>query len=79
MCRFTMEDEGPGIPLEERRLVFEKYCRGRAAEGKPGAGLGLALVQRIVELHDGMIELQARQPRGTRFVIDIPLLVGPVA
>ena len=79
MCRFTIEDEGPGIPLEERRLVFEKYCRGRAAEGKPGAGLGLALVQRIVELHDGMIELQARQPRGTRFVIDIPLLVGPVA
>ena len=78
-CRFVIEDEGPGIPLEEQTLVFEKYRRGRTAEGKPGAGLGLALVKRIVDLHGGAVQLQAVQPQGTRFVIDIPLNVTPVA
>ena len=58
---------------------FEKYRRGRTAEGKPGAGLGLALVKRIVDLHGGTIGLQARQPHGMCFVIDIPLAVTPVA
>ncbi|RQO81247.1 sensor histidine kinase [Acidovorax sp. FJL06] len=79
MCRFAIEDEGPGIPPQEQALVFEKYRRGRAAEGKPGAGLGLALVKRIVDLHGGTVGLQARQPQGMRFVIDIPLTVTPVA
>lgn len=78
-CRFVIEDEGPGIPLEEQTLVFEKYRRGRTAEGKPGAGLGLALVKRIVDLHGGAVQLQAVKPQGTRFVIDIPLNVTPVA
>ena len=78
-CRFVIEDEGPGIPPEEQKLVFEKYRRGRTAEGKPGAGLGLALVKRIVDLHGGTVQLQAAQPQGTRFVIDIPLNVIPVA
>lgn len=79
VCRFAVDDEGPGIPLVEQQRVFEKYRRGRAAEGKPGAGLGLALVKRIVDLHGGTVLLQPRQPRGMRFVIDIPLNVTPVA
>jgi signal transduction histidine kinase len=78
-CRFTVEDEGPGIPKEERSMVFEKYRRGRAAEGKPGAGLGLALVKRIVELHGGTVDLETRQPCGTRFLIDIPFIAPKVA
>lgn len=79
LCRFAIEDEGPGIPLEDQQRVFEKYRRGRTAEGKPGAGLGLALVKRIVDLHGGAVQLQARQPQGMRFVIDIPLTVAPEA
>ncbi|WP_298212827.1 ATP-binding protein [Acidovorax sp.] len=79
LCRFAIEDEGPGIPLEDQQRVFEKYRRGRTAEGKPGAGLGLALVKRIVDLHGGAVQLQARQPQGMRFVIDIPLTAVPVA
>lgn len=79
MCRFSIEDEGPGIPQEEQELVFEKYRRGRTAEGKPGAGLGLALVKRIVDLHDGVVWLQPRQPQGMRFLIDIPLTLTLVS
>ncbi len=78
-CRFTVEDEGPGVPEAEQALVFQKYRRGRAAEGKPGAGLGLALVKRIAELHDGTVLLEARQPMGTRCVIDIPFAGTPLA
>jgi signal transduction histidine kinase len=78
-CVFAVEDVGPGIPPEELALVFEKYRRGRAAEGKPGAGLGLALVKRIVDLHGGQVRVQARQPQGLCFVIEIPFSVMPVA
>jgi signal transduction histidine kinase len=71
-CRFMVEDEGPGIPPQEAEIVFEKYRRGRAAEGQPGAGLGLALVQRIAALHDGTVVLEGREPHGSRFIVDIP-------
>lgn len=72
-CCLAVEDHGDGIPPEEAALVFEKYRRGRTAEGKPGAGLGLALVQRIAELHGGQVHLEPVLPRGSRFVITLPL------
>ena len=78
-CRFTVEDEGPGVPENEQALVFQKYQRGRATEGKPGAGLGLALVKRIAQLHGGTAMLETRQPTGTRCVIDIPFAGMPLA
>jgi len=78
-CRLTVEDEGPGIPVAEQALVFHKYRRGRAAEGKPGAGLGLALVKRIAQLHGGTATLETREPTGTRCVIDIPFAGTPLA
>ncbi len=71
-CCFAVEDCGLGIPLEEAALIFHKYRRGRAAQGKPGAGLGLALVQRIASLHAGSVRVEGREPEGTRFVLEIP-------
>ncbi|MBV8620504.1 MAG: sensor histidine kinase [Curvibacter sp.] len=71
-CRFVVEDAGPGIPVEEAELVFDKYRRGRGAEAKPGAGLGLALVRRIAALHGGRAWLEAREPAGCRFIIELP-------
>lgn len=75
-CRLSVEDEGPGIQPDEQQKVFEKYRRGRTAEGKPGAGLGLALVKGIVELHGGTIALQSRSPTGMCFVIELPFSVA---
>ncbi|WP_027476603.1 sensor histidine kinase [Curvibacter gracilis] len=72
----AVDDAGPGIPPEEAELVFDKYRRGRGAEGKPGAGLGLALVRRIAQLHGGRVWLEAREPQGSRFVIELPLGAG---
>lgn len=71
-CQLAVEDEGPGIPPQEAALVFEKYQRGRAAEGQPGAGLGLALVRRIATLHGGTVHHENRQPHGSRFVVELP-------
>ena len=61
---------------DEQQKVFEKYRRGRTAEGKPGAGLGLALVKGIVELHGGAITLQSLSPTGMCFVIELPFSVA---
>ena len=71
-CLLAVEDGGAGVPEQEVALIFEKYRRGRGAEGKPGAGLGLALVQRIAELHRGSVRYSARAPHGSCFTIRIP-------
>jgi signal transduction histidine kinase len=72
LCCFAVEDCGAGIPDEETALIFQKYRRGRGAEGKPGAGLGLALVKRIALLHGGRVGVAHREPQGTRFALSIP-------
>jgi two-component system OmpR family sensor kinase len=68
-------DSGPGIPSEELSKIFEELYRGANARGIEGSGLGLALVQRVVELHGGQIDVRSRQddPRGTVFTLRLPV------
>lgn len=68
-----VRDQGPGIPPEEQGQVFETYQRGSAVHGIPGAGLGLALVARIAELHRGRVELDSTPGQGTRVRVYLPL------
>jgi signal transduction histidine kinase len=72
LCCFSVEDCGTVIPAEEVAVIFQKYRRGRTAEGKPGAGLGLALVARIATLHGGTVRVENREVKGTRFILAIP-------
>jgi two-component system sensor histidine kinase TctE len=58
-CVLRVEDTGPGIPPEERALVFERFYRGQADMWE-GSGLGLAIVKEIVAAHGGTISLQDR-------------------
>ncbi|MFZ1430406.1 MAG: HAMP domain-containing sensor histidine kinase [Geminicoccaceae bacterium] len=62
-----VEDDGPGIPAEERERVFQPFYRGdpQRDPGRPGFGLGLSIVRSIVEAHGGTIELRDRHPTGT--------------
>jgi two-component system phosphate regulon sensor histidine kinase PhoR len=65
-------DDGPGVPPEERELIFEKYYQAeQAAIGRgKGSGLGLAIVKKIVDLHGGSIRLAERDDRqGSRFIL----------
>lgn len=74
--RIAVEDHGPGVPEEERELVFERFARGGSAgrrAGSDGAGLGLSLVAEHVRMHDGRVWVTDRldgQP-GARFVIEL--------
>jgi len=56
-------DEGPGIPEEERALLFDTFYSGRAH----GVGLGLALVKQIVDAHGAVIEVESKVGRGSTF------------
>jgi signal transduction histidine kinase len=61
-----VSDEGPGIPVEERDRVFERFTRGERATGG-GTGLGLAIARWVVHLHGGAIAIHdARDAAGTR-------------
>jgi len=68
-------DSGSGIPPDELSKIFEELYRGENARGIEGSGLGLALVQRIVELHGGKILVRSTQtdPRGTVFTLRLPV------
>jgi len=57
----TVEDNGPGIPPQDRKTVFERFYRvdrGAAAYHPPGCGLGLTIVNHITELHNARITLE---------------------
>ena len=64
----TVEDEGRGVPAEERELVFEQFHRGRTFRESTisGYGLGLSISRRIVEAHGGQLHLETASSGGTR-------------
>ena len=68
-------DSGPGIAPDDLAGVFEELYRGKNARGVDGSGLGLALAQRIVDLHGGQIGVRSHQaePRGTVFTLRLPI------
>lgn len=68
-CRIWIKDSGAGIPEEIRGRVFEPYFTSKSE----GAGLGLAIVERIVFDHDGTIWFETQEDVGTTFIIDLPL------
>jgi nitrogen fixation/metabolism regulation signal transduction histidine kinase len=69
MVRLTIEDSGSGIAPEDRERLFTPYFSTR----KTGTGLGLSIASRIVADHGGYIGVEPNSPRGTRFVIELPV------
>ena len=70
--RFTIEDDGPGIPPEEQAHIFDKFYQCDNSHRAEGNGLGLALVKRIVSLCSGEIFVENRDEGGARFVVLLP-------
>jgi len=69
-----VSDDGPGVPVEDRERVFERFARlqdGRARD-EGGVGLGLALTKRIVEQHGGRISVEDGPLGGASFVVSLP-------
>lgn len=63
-------DTGNGIPIDKQGKIFERFYQ--VDNEHPGSGIGLSLVQRLVELHHGRIELESREGEGSTFSIYLP-------
>ena len=67
--RILVEDNGPGIPPQERTAVLQRFYRGDRDQPTPGSGLGLSIANAIVRLHRFHLELEDAQP-GLRAIVD---------
>jgi len=73
-AQFWVQDQGPGVPQEERAYIFQKFYRGGQGTRSPsGTGLGLAITAEIVRFHGGRIWVEDGRPRGARFVMYLPV------
>lgn len=70
----SVEDDGPGIDVEYREKVFEKFfqAKNQTIKKPVGTGLGLAICKRIVELHDGNIEVRGGDQYSSKIVFNLP-------
>jgi signal transduction histidine kinase len=72
--RLTVRDHGPGIPEAEQRLIFQRFYR-RGTELRretQGIGLGLAIVQYIVQAHGGSVRVESQPGNGSQFIVELP-------
>ncbi len=73
MAIVDVVDTGSGIPVDEIPHIFEELYRGQNARGVSGSGLGLKLVERIVELHEGAVFVRSKPEMGTVFTVQLRL------
>ncbi|APG27612.1 PAS domain-containing sensor histidine kinase [Syntrophotalea acetylenivorans] len=69
IASFTVADDGCGITAEDKPRLFEPYFSTK----KTGTGLGLAIVSSVISDHNGYIRVKDNQPRGTRFIVELPV------
>jgi PAS domain S-box-containing protein len=71
----SVRDTGIGIAVEEHSVIFDKFHQvGQTTRGvREGTGLGLAITKRLVEMHDGSIEVESEPGKGATFIVRLPL------
>jgi len=69
----AIEDDGPGIPFEDREHLFEPYVRGEGHDDCEGLGIGLAICRRVIASHGGTIRVESGDLGGARFVFALPV------
>jgi len=78
VLRLVVQDAGPGVPPDERRMIFDRFGRGRRASARggtgasDGTGLGLALVAQHVAAHGGTVEVADADGGGACFIASFP-------
>jgi len=71
IVRIEVADTGTGIPNGDKDHLFEPYFSTK----KSGTGLGLAIVSRIISEHNGVVRVEDNKPKGTKFIIELPVRV----
>ena len=76
---FHVRDHGPGVPAAERQLIFERFVRGRDASAGPhaGSGIGLAVVQSLMQAMGGEVGVEDAPDGGADFQLRVPLVLSP--
>jgi signal transduction histidine kinase len=74
----AVEDEGPGIPTNQQRRIFDRLWRAdkSRSRGRGGSGLGLAIVRQVAEAHNGDVRVFSKPGSGSTFVLWIPVHPG---
>lgn len=73
LVRVEFEDTGYGISKEDQERIFDKFYRVKSAAGKAkGTGLGLAMVKKIVEMHNGEVDIESEEGEGSCFRVSFP-------
>lgn len=75
-AEFIIRDQGCGIPEADRARLFTAFYRGSNVGQTPGSGLGLVIVKRCVDLHEGVIRCESEVGKGTTFIVTLPLFDG---
>jgi len=74
MIQIAVDDQGPGVPPEDRDRIFDRFYRAGEPSSTKGVGLGLFLVRSILGAHDGTIRCGANPSgKGSRFLIELPV------
>jgi two-component system sensor histidine kinase BaeS len=72
----AVSDHGPGIPLDDQLLIFEKFGRASGGSSKPGTGLGLYIARSIAEAHGGTVDVSSDPGHGATFRLTVPVVDG---
>lgn len=72
---FEIRDEGIGIPEENQERLFEPFNRGTNVGTIHGTGLGMSIVKKFVDIHEGSIAFESKTGIGTKFIVKIPIKI----
>ena len=70
--KITIQDFGPGIQKDDIPLIFDSFFRSKSAKPVSGFGLGLSISKKIIEAHNGKIELNSSLKVGSEFILTLP-------
>ena len=75
IVRIIIKDNGPGFSKDDMLKIFGTFQRlsAQPTGGEPSSGLGLSIVKKLVELHNGKITVESKPGKGSKFIIDLPL------